>query len=402
MLGNQPPCWPRAQLGDLIASLEAGVSVNSEGRERRADEIGILKTSCVGGGRFDPSEHKSVVSEERGRVRMPVKGNSIILSRMNTPNLVGENGFVKDDYPDLFLPDRLWLLRTNERADCRWLSYFMQSDDFRSQIDDIATGTSGSMKNISKGRLIGVSLSLPPLNEQQRIVEVLHAVDEAIDSNLMTLKQVEHTRKAILFAAFEAAAWEPVALGELGKWRSGGTPPKDDEANWHGAIPWICPRDMKVPTISRSNTTITELALRGSLRTVSPGTLLLVVRGMILAGAIPTAITAVEASFNQDIKAFIPNGRASPRFVQLCIQHQEEQLLRSVNTATHGTKKLDSDTIESIAVPLPNKAEQDALVEMVSRLDEATVHYGAEHIRLNQVKSGLLAELLSGRVRVPA
>jgi type I restriction enzyme S subunit len=46
------------RLGDLLASIEAGVSVNSEGRLTEEGELGILKTSCVSAPRFDPREHK--------------------------------------------------------------------------------------------------------------------------------------------------------------------------------------------------------------------------------------------------------------------------------------------------------------------------------------------------------
>jgi type I restriction enzyme S subunit len=175
--------WPTVALGELIASLQAGVSVNSENRPCEEGEIGVLKTSCVSGGRFNPGEHKAVLENERERVRIPVEGNSIILSRMNTPDLVGENAYIEADQTRLFLPDRLWLLKTNTDADCRWLSFYMQSARFRRQIDDIATGTSGSMKNISKGRLRDLQVSLPSVDEQLRIVEVLASVDRVIALN---------------------------------------------------------------------------------------------------------------------------------------------------------------------------------------------------------------------------
>src|ERR1700737_1224581 len=100
-----PSDWCHVALADVIASLDAGVSVNSEGRQCEAGEIGVLKTSCVGGGRFNPSEHKAVLNGERGRVRVPVRADSIVLSRMNTPDLVGENAYVEEDQPRLFLPD---------------------------------------------------------------------------------------------------------------------------------------------------------------------------------------------------------------------------------------------------------------------------------------------------------
>jgi len=245
-------------------------------------------------------------------------------------------------------------------------------------------------------------IPVPALDEQRGIAEVLRAVDEAIASNGAALDQIGRTRSAILYAAFEESAWEPVPLGSLGKWQSGSTPAKGISQNWGGGIPWICPRDMKVPLLSKSTETISEHALGGSCRIAPAGTLMLVVRGMILARAVPTAITTVEAAYNQDIKAFVPNGRASARFVELCIRHQEAELLRLVNTATHGTKKLDSDTIAAIPIPLPDAEAQDALVQTITTLDEAASDYVAEHQRLNAIRQGLLRDLFSGRVRVPA
>lgn len=258
------------------------------------------------------------------------------------------------------------------------------------------------MSNLKITTLRDLPILLPPLDEQRRIAEVLRSVDEAIAANRDVLDQVEDARSAILHTAFEETPWEQVPLGELGSWQSGGTPSKDDETKWGGEVPWVCPRDMKTPVITQTNSTLTPLALGRSCKLAPKGTLMIVVRGMILAKAIPTAIAAVDATFNQDIKAFRPNGRALPKFVQLCLQHQERQLLRVVNTATHGTKKLDTDTLLSVSVPLPDLETQQALAVAVSDLDFTSVKYGEEHIRLSTIKQALMSDLLFGRVRVPA
>jgi restriction endonuclease S subunit len=164
-------------LGELLRSVEAGVSVNSEGRPAMEGELGILKTSCVSAGRFDPGEHKAVLRGERNRVRVPVTGNSIVVSRMNTLGLVGANAFVAQDHDNLFLPDRLWLIKTNEAVQCRWLAYYMKTARFRGQIEDIASGTSGSMKNISKGRFAQLPISISDISTQDAAVEVLASVE---------------------------------------------------------------------------------------------------------------------------------------------------------------------------------------------------------------------------------
>lgn len=280
----------------------------------------------------------------------------------------------------------------------RWLSGW---SFVRDRAIALMEGTSGRQR-IPGWAFNEIEVPVPPLDEQQRIAEVLRSADEAIASNRAALDQVAQARTAILHMAFDETLWEPVALGELGSWQSGGTPSKANDGLWGGDIPWICPRDMKTPVIRQTHSTLTSLALGGSCKMAPKGTLMIVVRGMILAKAIPTATTAMDATFNQDMKAFRPNGRALPKFVQLCLQHQERQLLRVVNTATHGTKKLDTDTLLAVSVPLPDLEAQQALADAVSDLDFASIKYGEEHIRLSTIKQALMSDLLSGRVRVPA
>ena len=186
------------RLVDLIASLDAGVSVNSEGRPAADGEIGILKTSCVSAGRFDPDENKVVRPDEVDRTRVQLSANSIVISRMNTLDLVGANAFIVQDYPNLYLPDRLWLLKTKPSVVCRWLAFYMKTVNFRVQIADIATGTSGSMKNISKGRLADLALHVPEYAKQELAVGVLMAMEGAIISSRSTLFSYRAMRRSLM------------------------------------------------------------------------------------------------------------------------------------------------------------------------------------------------------------
>ena len=141
--------WSEILISDAISEIETGVSVNSENRRRGASEIGILKTSCISRGRFFPEEHKAILTDEVERAKTPLKARSILMSRMNTPNLVGEIGYVQHQHPGIYLPDRLWMFSGKEEiSDTLFLSHLLSSDAFRQKLSDIATGTSGSMKNI--------------------------------------------------------------------------------------------------------------------------------------------------------------------------------------------------------------------------------------------------------------
>jgi type I restriction enzyme, S subunit len=173
--------WRKITLDEVISSLDADVSVNSEDRCCKTDEIGILKTSAVTYGVFLPNEHKAVIDKDISRVSVSPKRDKIIISRMNTPKLVGASVYIDRDYPNLFLPDRLWQIEPkNSEISMRWLSYVIGSKEMRSIISSIATGTSKSMKNISKESLLSLKIKIPCLQEQQEIVSFLSLIDMQI------------------------------------------------------------------------------------------------------------------------------------------------------------------------------------------------------------------------------
>ena len=170
----------------LIRSIIGGVSVNAEQVPADSGEIGVLKTSCVSQNVFLPNENKRVIPEELKRVKCPVKGNTVIVSRMNTPELVGAAGFVERDFDNLFLPDRLWEVSFDT---CRILPkfawYFLISKYAKNYYTSLSTGTSGSMQNISKGQFENILIPLPTLEEQRRLIQILELecgrYDAAID-----------------------------------------------------------------------------------------------------------------------------------------------------------------------------------------------------------------------------
>jgi type I restriction enzyme, S subunit len=186
--------WPLGAVGDFVAELKAGVSVNAFETEQgcAADEVGVLKSGAVLEGRFFPRQHKVVVPSDRGRVATSVRADRIIISRMNTPALVGESGYVEEDAPHLFLPDRLWQTEpSNEPHSQRWLSYWLQHPTLRMLIAAAATGTSNSMKNISKETVLSLPVPRTPLDEQTKIAAILEAMDDKLD---VIARQIEATR----------------------------------------------------------------------------------------------------------------------------------------------------------------------------------------------------------------
>lgn len=106
---------------------------------------------------------------------------------MNTPALVGANAYIQSDYPNLFLPDRLWAAKVNIDHNPKWVSILTSSIRIRKIFSARGTGTSGSMKNIKKSDVLTIPINFPKKNEQQKIAVFLTSINEKL--NKLRLKR---------------------------------------------------------------------------------------------------------------------------------------------------------------------------------------------------------------------
>lgn len=191
--------WTDGVLSDVVAELVAGVSVNSDPIESGIDVPSVVKTSALKGGVFDPSECKPIIQADLARATTLLRRDTLLISRMNTPDLVGEVGYVGTAYDLLYLPDRIWMTRMRS-PDCvcvRWLGYLLSSKPYKRRIGDTATGTSGSMKNIAKSALLGVSVTFPGIDEQAALATILSDMDTEITALESRLTKARALKQAM-------------------------------------------------------------------------------------------------------------------------------------------------------------------------------------------------------------
>ena len=212
-LGEIPEHWQVKRLKYIIKGFESGVSVNSIDNPISEGESGILKTSCVYDYTFRPEKNKLILNDsELERAKTNPKKGRIIISRMNTPELVGASGYVEKDYPNLFLPDRLWqtVFHDNVVFDSKWLSFILKCMNFRKLLSTLATGTSPSMKNIGQEDVLSIPVPYPEKTEQQSIVHHIETECSRIDT------QVERTKKLIeLLKEYRQALISEVVTGKI-------------------------------------------------------------------------------------------------------------------------------------------------------------------------------------------
>jgi type I restriction enzyme S subunit len=206
-LGRIPASWTVLPLRRLLCGIEQGWSPEAEDRPADEGEWAVLKLSAVSKGRFRPEEQKALPSGTQPERRYEVRAGDLLLTRANTPLLVGDACYVDRAPPRLMLPDLIYRLGVrHDLAHPAYLARFLLSAPGRSQVMADARGSSMTMAKVSGSHIRSWLVSLPSsLEEQMAIVRALNARCGAIDDLQRKLtvhiEKLREYRQALIAAA---------------------------------------------------------------------------------------------------------------------------------------------------------------------------------------------------------
>jgi type I restriction enzyme S subunit len=203
-----PVGWALAHVGDVLTSIEAGKSLDGLKRPAEIGEVGVLKLSAVSYGEFRPTENKALPADSDLDGVARVQDGDLLISRANTTELVGAVALVSGDYPNLILSDKTLRLVPNERIDSRYLLRALRTREARHHIESRATGTSGSMRNITQQTIAAIQFPLPPLAEQRRIATILDHAEALRAKRREVIRLHDDLIESLFFDVFGDATHE--------------------------------------------------------------------------------------------------------------------------------------------------------------------------------------------------
>jgi len=282
--------------------------------------------------------------------------------------------------PDMVLPE--------------FLPFLMMSDRFMNRAVEISVGSLSPTINWTTLKL--EEFDLPRLDQQRRIAEILLAVDDAItcflDMNELISGCADAARNDHFLSISDSKS--VVSIRDIGRWVSGSTPSRKRDDYWSGDFPWVSPKDMKKPVISDAEEHLSNDG-RKEASVVGAGSLLIVIRGMILVHSFPLGITTRDVAFNQDMKALIPNPSHSVEYVFHWFCWAKSRILSCISDSSHGTKRLAMEDLFAMNIPTPSLSDQTKFTESIQRLENAS-QLAKENIHtLVNLRTGLLNHTFS-------
>jgi type I restriction enzyme S subunit len=327
---------------------------------------------------------------------------------MNTASLVGESAYVDADVPDVYLPDRLWQVSPKQHVDAEWFALLVGSPAVRNRLRMLASGTSGSMKNISQEqfRSIRVVVPSPEIQARSAIAArrcnlVIGRLDEVIAAKRTfkrgLMQDLLTGRRR--FPEFRED-WRSKPLDHLVEIRSGGTPSRRNPQFWGGMIPWVTAKDMKHFHLSFTQESVTAEGCSELGWVAQPGQVLVLVRGN-LQGAVPVGVPTRPMTFNQDVKLLEPRDEVSGEFLGRCLGGLPSLLQSQLTITGHGVGRLDTRQLRRVQILFPGRREQERICTVLKQLDREISLLEAAAVSMSDFKRGLMQKLLSGDIEVP-
>lgn len=412
MSSEVPDGWKTSTLA-AVADITRGVSWRDENEtdETASGALPVLGIRNV---------QKSLKLDETVWLAgLPQKAIESSTVRLGDILMVGSNGnpsrignAVRIDVPGVYLyASLLFGVRPNEsRIDGEFLFRLIQSAEVQQAISDTVQGSTG-LANLKITVLRDVPLLLPPLNEQRRIAEVLRVAGAACEAGqqvVATYGDLIQTEIDSVVADLISDPRTPVArLGDVSTVKGGKRLPKGSE---YSDIPtgfrYVRVTDWNDYEIDPAYVRWISSEAASSIRryTISSADLFISIAGSIgLVASVPDELNGAYLTENA-AKIVLREDVAIDREYLLLVLRSGSltNQIRQQKGVGGGVPKLALFRIEALEIPLPPLGRQREIAASYRSLKVARSNASQASSGAARVFETLAADLLSGRVRVPA
>lgn len=196
--------WPFVAVSDFVAGFESGKSIVADDEDESESPFRVLKISAVTSLEYKPEHSKAVPSDYIPPASHIVRKGDLLFSRANTTELIGATAYVNETPDNLLLPDKLWRFVWFEkpRAAPLYVRHLFQQVKFRQEIGQRASGTSGSMQNISQPKVLSIRVGNPPLALQQTFATRIQSVEALKITHKAALQELDRLFASLQHRAF--------------------------------------------------------------------------------------------------------------------------------------------------------------------------------------------------------
>lgn len=378
---------------------ESGVFVDGDWVESKDQDVNgdvrLIQLADIGDGNFINKSNRFLTSKKARELNCTfLEAGDLLIARM--PDPLGRACI----FPGLKTPCvtvvDICIVRPDKNiATTEWLKFMINSFDFRNTINKFITGT--TRQRISRGNLNKLKFKLPPLEDQIRIANILSKAEALISQRKESLRLLDELLKSTFLEMFgdpvrNEKKLKQVSLGELGVWKSGGTPSRSNTSFFQGDIPWITSGELNQMYLDDGKEKITSEAIeKSNASKIQEGSLLL---GMYDTAALKSSINRTVVTCNQAI-AFskLDSKLCDTLFVYFTIQIGREYF-RSQQRGVR-QKNMNLSMIKGLKILYPPIKLQTQFAHIVEKTEALKAHYQTSLQELENLYGSLSQQAFS-------
>jgi type I restriction enzyme S subunit len=411
-LGETPSTWIVKRVGYFF----------NERREKVSDKdfqpLSVTKNGVV------PQLESAAKSDDGDNRKKVCIGDFVINSRSDRKGSSGAS----------YLNGSVSLINTvifpNKNIDIKFAHYLFRSASFQEEYYRYGKGIVADLWSTNYSEMKNISISIPPIKEQNTIVAFLEnetvKIDFLVKEQEKLIELLKEKRKSVISNAVTKGLnpkakmkdsgvewlgvvpehWTLRKLKYISEFAGGGTPSRENLDFWNGEIPWVSPKDMKMEFLENSEEKITQQGLKNSSSNlIEAGQILMVVRSGILKHTIPVAINIIPVSMNQDMKALkFSKAICISEFFMRWIQGLNDLLLLEWAKQGATVESIEHNYLKETVIPLPPLEEQIQITQYLKRVIsefEGLINSSESSINLLQERrSALISAAVTGQIDV--
>lgn len=394
--GSRPSMvgWQQLTLGDLLTRVRRKVAVE-DGVTYPAVSVQMYGRGLGEKGPFigGVSKYTSLNS---------VRENDVVLRTITA--FEAPAGVARAEHGGTHVSGVFITYEVDQSALPEFLGLYFQTPVFWDEMQNRASGTVLRRKTISDASFRAIPLALPPLRTQERIVEVIGAVDDqlaALDAESEALDGILEALRSDLSETDHQPIGDVLLGIDSGKSiQAGGEASAEDEyrilklsAVQRG---WFKPSEAK---------TLTEIAAFSPSHVVKNGDLLITrANTPERVGFVAVAKNVPEGSFLPDLiwRLRVDESRIRTDYLEHALSSRE--LRTHISGTAGGTSKsmvkINKRGFGTVRVPIPSLPEQGEYVQRCNVVVREVMATRAEQARLRKVRAGLLLGLLDRTIDI--
>ena len=230
-------------------------------------------------------------------------------------------------------------------------------------------GRGATFKEISKNIVENITIPIPPMEEQERIVAELDFLQSVIDKKKAQLDEYDKLAQSIFYEMFgdpidNPKKWEVKKLGEIGECISGGTPSRKRTDYFSGNINWFSAGELNSLFLTDSVEKITQEALDSSAAKLCKPMSLFI--GMYDTAAFKLGIPTIESTSNQAC-ANVSLYQDNIIWLYYVLLLMKDEALKHRHGARQ--KNLNLNYIKNFEIPLPPLSLQQSFAEKIEAIE---------------------------------